>query len=148
MLQRIALGEVRSVVFIAVKQFEFIIVDEDRGFDHDSLREVCLCGSCHGPMDLVPNYAAGFIFGGKLPKSEILICRGRCGLRVFLREELRKTVDILHYFEAATNVNGICGRCLGEKSIPVMPALLDGTFPKATHVQRVVCPACQGNGSA
>lgn len=137
MLDRIAHGEVRGVMFLEVGvNGEIIIVDQENGFDLDSWRGVALCGICYGEMDL---------FSNRSGDGQVLRCMLGCGLRVAMWGRSKAATDIARFARRVLRRN-VCGRCLGEKHVTMTPNL-HGTanvLPGAS--ENVACPKCLGSG--
>lgn len=120
-----------KVAFLKVNDTEFIVVDIDVGFNTDDApNAVCLCGTCHKPMDLFKNRSGA---------GSVIICSG-CGLRLQIADGVINFEDIKKCFKLDETRANVCGRCLGKKVIEVRA--LQGVANSLSRISHFACPEC------
>jgi len=124
-----------KVAFLKVNGMEFIIVDVNVGLNTDDApNAVCLCGTCHKPMDLFKNRSGA---------GSVIICSG-CGLRLQIAADgVINFEDLKKCFKLDKTRINVCGRCLGEKVIEIRA--LQGVANSLSRILHFACPECSNS---
>src|SRR3989344_4482297 len=120
-----------KVAFLKVNDTEFIIVDTNVGLNTDEApNAVCLCGTCHKPMDLFKNRSGD---------GSVIICSW-CGLRLQIADGVVNFKDLKKCFKLDEARANVCGRCLGKKVVEVN--VLQGVANSLSRILHFACPKC------